>query len=550
MRPRNWWLVIAPVFIALLLLSPSLVMYRNILRLSAAIWLAKHFAINLLFFLVPVVLFYRNLKGYYFFLLPWVLLTPVFLYFNLYLDTKPTFSLIALLMQTNPEELLETSTSYLWLLLWVIAFGLVFHLLAKRFPYRRLPFKTAFCISAFAFLVGGLYLGIKVRNQSGQVYLVGYEFYPVSIITGIGEARSFIKQNNLEASRNFAFHAVNKDTACNRKLYVLVIGETSRYDHWSVNGYHRITDPLLRARKEVISFSNVSAGCNLTWMSVPQMITRATPDSMDLQFKEKSIISAFRDAGFKTAWISNQSDQEFFWSGSITLHAKTADYYNFPKPTTTTYNKDKYDDRVLPILDSLLHHNDSNLFLVVHTMGNHFPYYNRYPEKFNHFRPSGYDRKINPDNKKDKEFLINDYDNSIRYTDYILNEIISKVAVQNLESFVYYISDHGEDLYDRHKNKAVFHLVTSRSTLHVPLFFWASETYQKKYPRLFSNLVSHRDAAIGPEQTFYSLLHLAQISFPGFASEKSIASKIFMPSTQKAYDYNYKQAVNYAGLKP
>jgi glucan phosphoethanolaminetransferase (alkaline phosphatase superfamily) len=551
MTRKQFWLVASPFLISLLLLAPTIAMYRNLLlHLDSVSWLAKHYAVTGLFFLAPLALFSRNLKGYYFFLLPWVLLTPVFIYFTIFLDTPPTFSLIALIIQTNPSELMETGEGYAGsLLAWIAGSWFAYHFLAKRFPLRQLPLRTSLIISAAALIIGGGYLAAKLRDSGGQMYLMGYEFYPVSIFTGVAEARSIIKQNNLDAAKDFKFNAISTDTGTARKVFVFVIGETSRYDHWSINGYPRTTSPLLGARANLLSFSNVSAGCNLTWQSVPQMITRANPDQMDLQFKEKSILAAFSEAGYKTAWISNQSDESIFWAGSITLHAKTAHYYNFPRYTSENYERDKYDDRMLPLIDSVVSNSDSNLFLVVHTIGNHFPYYHRYPKSFNHFRPSGYDRDINPDQARDKTLLINDYDNSIRHTDYILNEIIASVEKQKLESFVYFLSDHGEDLYDRHKNKAVFHLIPSKSTLHVPLFVWASEQYREKHPEIITTLQRHKDEKIGPEQTFYSLMHLSQITFPGFDHSRSIASKSFLPSRQRAFDNNYKRPISYSSMK-
>ena len=71
---------------------------------------------------------------------------------------------------------------------------------------------------------------------------------------------------------------------------------------------------------------------------------------MALQFKEKSILTAFKEAGFRTAWLSNQSDMEIFWSGSINLHAKTADIAVFSLTKTPNFEwEDYYDERLLPM---------------------------------------------------------------------------------------------------------------------------------------------------------------------------------------------------------
>lgn len=122
-------------------------------------------------------------------------------------------------------------------------------------------------------------------------------------------------------------------------------------------------------------------------MSVPQMITRATPDSIELVFQEKSIIAAFSEAGFKTAWLSNQTAKEIFWSGAINWHAKTADTTVFsPCYSPNLEFEAPYDERLLPLLNKLVNSMQENLFIVLHTMGNHWNYAKKYPKEFDFFQ--------------------------------------------------------------------------------------------------------------------------------------------------------------------
>ena len=146
----------------------------------------------------------------------------------------------------------------------------------------------------------------------------------MSVLSGFIEIYFLVQQQTLKRSENFSFHAFKKDTIGQRQITVLIIGESSNYFHWQINGYPRPTSPCLNGRENLIVFPNAIAGCYYTPLSVPQMITRAHPDNMDLRFKEKSVLSAIRDAGFKTIWLSNQSDREIVYSGITVLHAKTA----------------------------------------------------------------------------------------------------------------------------------------------------------------------------------------------------------------------------------
>jgi glucan phosphoethanolaminetransferase (alkaline phosphatase superfamily) len=360
------------------------------------------------------------------------------------------------------------------------------------------------------------------------------------------QARTFMKKNNLDASKNFFFHAYNKDSVPGRKVFVFIIGESSRYDRWAVNGYTKPTTPNLSARANLLTFSNVTAGCNLTWMSVPQMITRATPDQIDLQFKEKSIMAAFKDAGYKTVWLSSQGDDEIFWSGTITLHAKTADVsiFDFPRLPHPNLRSD-YDERLLEPLDSILRRDTSDLFVVLHTIGNHWTYPDRYPPQFEVFKPCGRAEDLNPFAAEGKEAINNAYDNSIRYADHIIDSVIRMVDKYSGVSAVTFLSDHGEDLFDARPGKMNFHLAPGIATLHVPLFVWTSDSYRKWHVEKVARLATHRDKKIGPENTFFTLLDLANISFPGFDSTRSIASKAFQESPQKYYDDHAGKAFPY-----
>lgn len=61
--------------------------------------------------------------------------------------------------------------------------------------------------------------------------------------------------------------------------------------------------------------------------------------------------------------------------------------------------------------------------MVLHTYGSHFNYQERYPRNFAFFKPDS-KSEAKPENRRD---LLNAYDNTIRYTDYILHGIIERL---------------------------------------------------------------------------------------------------------------------------
>ena len=207
--------------------------------------------------------------------------------------------------------------------------------------------------------------------------------------------------------------------------------------------YKRKTSPNLDSISSIYAFKNVKSTANLTSLSIPFILTRATPKNPSLKFSEPAVINNFKEAGFKTYWISNQSAGV----GSVFgFYSSLADVY---KNTSVTLDSANYDETLFPFLKDVLSDKTSNKkFIVIHTLGSHFRYNYRYPKKFNKFKPAmskGLSIKNSSDISK-KEELVNSYDNSILYTDYVISSFINQLKKQNAISYLYYISDHGESL--------------------------------------------------------------------------------------------------------
>ena len=88
----------------------------------------------------------------------------------------------------------------------------------------------------------------------------------------------------------------------------------------------------------------------------------------------------------------------------------------------------------------------ANIFVVLHTIGSHYQYSLRYPDEFDIFKPSSEWLNL----KEYKDLIINSYDNSILYADFIIDGVIEVLNKNNFISSVMYISDHGENLFDEY----------------------------------------------------------------------------------------------------
>ncbi|AHM59454.1 hypothetical protein D770_05955 [Flammeovirgaceae bacterium 311] len=515
----------------------------------------KEILLALSFFLVPLVIFYRNIKVYLYLLFPLILLSPLFIFAILLYDIRPRFELIALIMQTNLSEIKEAIAGYFSIFLPVLLiYSLLYLYFVRKISFKKISFNFAFSLSLLALLFsfGRLYLegGFhrKPLSEVSAENLLAVRYYPVSLVGGALEAYSF-SDGEMNVPEDFSFQAFAKDSLPQRKIFVLIIGESSRYDRWQLNGYERETSPRLNKRKNLLSYPNVVSGSNQTRMAVPQMITRATPDSIELIYEELSILAAFREVGYKTIWLSNQTDQEIFYSGAINWHAKTADVSIFSPSHSPNFEFDThYDERLLPALDSLIRSSNENLFIVMHTMGSHWNYARRYPEEFDVFKPSGLTVPISRPSADNREAVSNSYDNSILYADYIIDSAIDIIDRSDVVSSVMFLSDHGEDLFDDDPSQIDYHLSVSPITLRVPLFIWTSDLYQQQYPQKQQALRENLNKKIGGENTFYTLLDIANVGIIKDDSLKSLASPGFRDSEQKYVGSEVRKGFLYSEL--
>ena len=314
-------------------------------------------------------------------------------------------------------------------------------------------------------------------------------------------------------------------------LGVLVIGETSRACNWQLAGCLRKTTPRLAKRSNLYFFNDVFAGANFTLLSVPQLISKATPDNLYQWQRSPMLTEILAEGGFYQGWISIQS------LGDVWMDiARRA--CNFVSLHTGNWDRDLRDEELLPRVKNFLKElPNERAFLVTHTIGGHFAYTKRYTPEYAHFKPeledestSFWDFRLS--GKKNQAF-VNSFDNTIVYTDMILDSIISYVEAQHRPAFLLYVADHGENLLE----PPDFHAYHSYDTpshyeAHVPMFIWLSDEYKTLYPAADSILSSHQNMRVQSTCTFYTLLDLARVQY-GTDSTKSLLSPYYCPPYER-----------------
>lgn len=225
---------------------------------------------------------------------------------------------------------------------------------------------------------------------------------------------------------NFKFYANKKDTLSVKETYVLIMGESSRKHNYQLYNYSRNTNPYLSKQDKLIIYTDYISNGNLTFYCIPMLLTRATPTDFTVSYQEKSFLSAFKEAGFKTYWLSNSA---LFNSDHARISIEADRIFDLNSNATSSNN---FDERLIPYLDSVMHENSQKKLIIINLMGSHFRYNYRYPEQFDIFKP-GFEGAFSNDLLKpeNKGKLTNIYDNSILYTDYVLHLIIEKISREN-----------------------------------------------------------------------------------------------------------------------
>ena len=390
-----------------------------------------------------------------------------------------------------------------------------------------------FCLLASYLVVDGY----RMRNQ----------LYPVNVCYNLYLAfeRDAASENYREVSRDFKFDARSEHSATAPEVYVMVVGETARAHNFSLYGYPRNTNPLLSKTPGIKAFPNVTTQSNTTHKSVPMLLSAASAEDFERLFHEKGILAAFKEAGFHTVFISNQLPNHSF----IDFLGEQADEHYFLKKEDASQGN-HYDEDLLQKLDEILpladasssahyHYRYRKLFVVLHSYGSHFNYQERYPRSFAYFKPDS-KSEAKPENRRD---LLNAYDNTIRYTDYILHGIIERLqkweGVQTKTDGVYdqptsamlYTSDHGENIFDDERS-LFLHAAPKASDyeLHVPFIIWTSAGFSKQYPDILKALGENRSKQVQSSlSAFHTMLGIGGIQTHYRQDEYSVASDKYHP---------------------
>lgn len=378
-----------------------------------------------------------------------------------------------------------------------------------------------------AVTAGGAAL-LAVAVGADSAYSIRTDLYPVNVGYNISLAVDHSRKlgHYSETSRPFSFGARSLRPDTLSETYILVIGETSRADHWQINGYPRPTTPMLADEyaAEIVNFPRAMSESNTTHKSVPLMLTHLTPENYgDSIYHVKSIITAFKEAGFSTAFVSAQRHNGSF----IDFFGQEADTCLFIREPDGLNMADADDLTLARVVDAMLAEPSAprKRLMVLHTYGSHFNYRDRYHREHARFMPDTY-AEATPERRPE---LVNAYDNTIALTDRLLDRLFLALKRRGGVSALVYTSDHGEDIFDDERG-LFLHASPCPSfyQLHVPFVVWLSPRYRSEFPETFGRLKANSGKAVASNTSFFNTaVDLAGVDTPRADLSTSLASPGF-----------------------
>lgn len=430
-----------------------------------------------------------------------------FTYIGYYFITHSLISINMLLAlaQTNLAETMEyiqVNIPYAGIAVGVTAVlllgWLIYH--NSRFSFDRVESvsrKTWFAMLGLFIVNLGL-CGLSIGGtRIAQVYAETYE-----------TLQSFHDfQKIVEARRNMRIkdpEIIEKLKAAPDGVYVLVIGESLTRDHMNVYGYERDTTPFQSqaAIDPHYVFFNHAYSC---YTQTVQVLTEALTEKN--QYNDMALANAYsiidmaREAGFHTTWISNQS-RFGIWDTPIGAIGSACDdqYWINQYVGTDVITKD-YDTVLVPYLKKVDPNNRRQL-IVIHLMGNHVSYWDRYPSEFYHWSED--QGKV----RSTSEIMNDEYDNSVLFNDYVMGSIMNSATNYLHADSVMYFSDHGEQVTERPGHNADQFDFTM---VHIPFWVYTSPQYERERPEEFRMMLERRNMPFTNDMLYDTFLGIMGI---------------------------------------
>lgn len=417
-----------------------------------------------------------------------VILLPVFFILGYYSVTSTVFAPDTLLAiaQTNIQEAIEYAkdnfsckTIFLIILTNAFVFFVAIKNTQKILWNKYNLFLVLFCITAC---------------------LVGVYKYRDNIITDIPKQAS----KTLAQYKNFSKERTDRKDNMSKLLlshkpeagvYVLVIGESQNRAHMQAYNYHRATTPWLDSMKNDKNMLLFTKAYSCHTHTVPTLLYALTAKNQYNNIAVKNAVSVLEvaeAAGFETVWLSNQVKYSA-WDTPVTSIASEANQQKWINSTLgESTNTDYFDGNLIEELEKIKI--TDKMLIVMHLMGNHGSYEQRYPKAFE---------------KYDGKNTIDKYENSIIYNDYVMSQVYKRARkIPNFKGLVY-CSDHADAI---DKNLSHDAARFDFDMTHIPLYIYLSDSYIQNNSAKYKSLEKQKNKLFTNDLLFNLMLGVLGIN--------------------------------------
>lgn len=496
-------------------------------------------------FLGILLLITHTLLRKYLFLLFYVLLSFlafIKLSFYYHYGVKISASALFVIFETHTSEATGFLTNYfdfgVIIILAIVLLPLLFVYKTlfldrqKKNVIKRILFlsiKNNFIKAAIFFLIPISFFIIFKKFSTQNIVITCFSSYK--------EYRTTKENLRHNLAQSTSANLVVTSNSSDPQTHIVIIGESTTSWHMQLYDYPRETNPLLsEIKNELIVFDSIISPHTHTILSFEKVFTLSHYSDPD-KTENASIVQMANQAGYSTYWLSNQKPVGIHES-IPTIIASAAQHKYFM--ATDSYSSNIYDENLLPKLEEILKDTTVKKVIFVHLIGTHIDYKKRYPAKYNYFTKSPPTKALGDESALK---LIDEYDNAVRYNDFIVRSIIEKVRAKNTNSFVAYFSDHGDDVFD--VTNAIGHneYHGTRPMYEVPFLVWFSKKFKTQEPLLWT-LGSKFNKRYNLEDFIHSFSDLTKIKFDGYDQTRSLFSSYYQNRTRwikKNIDYDNQE---------
>jgi len=429
-------------------------------------------------------------------------------------------------LQTNLSE--SSDLFSLQLVFYVLILGLIpsYFIYKIKIDYRPLKkemfYKMSTLLISLLFIVLTIFVFSKFYTSFFREHKpLRYHVNPIYWIYSIGDYINKTINSGPLIVKPIGTDAKimpTNDPIDKKELIIMVVGEATRADRFSLNGYEKETNPLLK-KEEIVNFPNFYSCGTSTAQSVPCMFSIYDRD--DYNYKKGISTQNVVDV------LINTKDVKVLWrdnNSSSKGVANRADYEDYRSNKNNTICDDECrDEGMLVGLDNYIQKNkDKDILIVLHQMGNHGPsYYKRYPKTYEKFKPVC---KTNQLEQCTQEEVSNAYDNAVLYSDYFLSKTINflKPYSKDYETAMIYMSDHGESLGE---NGLYLHgmpyFMAPDEQKHVASFMWFGEGDIKEDIDV-DKLKLYANKEFSQDNLFHTLLSFFEVETEVYKKEMDI----------------------------